>query len=415
MTSKFAAAMRRATVATRAFNILGATRMIQKTLARSLVSPTKGWQSLGHPAASVNGRKKTDRGGSAKPASPGTTASNVATELENIAKVPARLRRPLDEVLQTLRSGMAAGGSLPQFPSGLGVKAVELPIPGGASFTSRSFTSKAGMRDFRLYVPASAATQPKGLILMLHGCTQNPDDFAAGTNMNAVAEIHGLLVVYPHQTRASNASACWNWFEEGHQRRDTGEPGILAGMTRQLISEFGIDKTQVFVAGLSAGAAMAVIMAKTYPDLFHGVGVHSGLAYQSAGNVMSAMAAMRGSSGSRLFGKPQSQEASGEPVRTIIFHGTADMTVHPSNAQRISDTAHAATDQQASVATSGTSNGRRFTRTVISHANGIPVVENWLIDGAGHAWSGGNTVGSYADAKGPDASAEMVRFFLASK
>lgn len=421
MKSKFAAAMRRATMATRAFNLPGATRMIQKTLAKSMISRAKRWNALGDPTTSTCIEKQAKRRVSSKPAVSGQTISktklvsgNVAKTPESIARVPARLRRPLGEVVQTLRTGVAAGLPLPAFTFDLGEKAPDLPVPSGASFTARSFTSKAGSREFRLYVPASANGKPKGLILMLHGCTQNPGDFAAGTNMNALAEAHGLLVVYPHQTRASNASACWNWFEEGHQRREVGEPAILAGMTRKLISEFGIDKTKVFVAGLSAGAAMAVIMAKTYPDVFRAVGVHSGLAYQSAGNVMSALAVMRGNTGSRLFGKAQSKAEKSEPVRTIIFHGSADRTVHPSNAQQILDMAYGPGDHQPSVTTSGTSNGRRFTQTVVSHVNGTPMVETWLIEGAGHAWSGGNASGSYTDAKGPDASVEMVRFFLES-
>lgn len=392
MTIKFAAAMRRATAATRAFNILGATRLIQKTLTNSMLSGALRQSSKSPTVAVPRKQQKAQLRYSEKSGATGPSAEKQASPVPSLP----------------------GSGSLIRF--GLAKRSTPLlPIPDGASFALRRFTSKAGVREFKLYVPASASKKPRGLILMLHGCTQNPDDFAAGTNMNAVAEAHGLLVAYPHQTRASNASACWNWFEEAHQRRDMGEPGILAGLTRKLISEFGIEKTQVFVAGLSAGAAMAVILAKTYPDVFRAVGVHSGLAYQSAGNVMSAMAVMRGHSGSRQAGKAQVQDASTEPVRTIIFHGSADRTVNPSNAQHILDTAHGAIDQQASVTSSGTSNGRRFTRTVMSRKDGTPIIENWLIDGAGHTWSGGHTSGSYADAKGPDASAEMVRFFLTSR
>lgn len=250
---------------------------------------------------------------------------------------------------------------------------------------------------------------------MLHGCTQTPDDFAVGTDMNRFAEAHGLLIAYPAQTQSNNASSCWNWFDERHQARDAGEPAILAGLTRKLIAEFAIDHDQVFIAGLSAGAAMAVIMGKTYPDLFHAIGVHSGLAYQSAVNVMSAMTVMRGSSGPRLFGEVPSQEKTTHVVRTIIFHGAADRTVHPSNAQRIFDKAYNASNHGAPRTTSGTKNGRSFKRTVIAASKGAPVIESWLIDGAGHAWSGGNASGSYADPKGPNASAEMVLFFLNAK
>ena len=426
MTIKFAAAMRRATAATRAYNILGATRSIQKALAKSLVSRIVG-KSLRASTTVAPGTKQKKKarllaksGATGKPLrTTKSVVAKVSKETPTASTQPAQLGWELGTMLQSLRKSAsfphALSGGVALASLGLAQKPTPLAVPDGASFTARSFASNAGTRDFKLYIPASAPKVPKGLILMLHGCTQNPDDFAVGTNMNAVAEAHGLLVAYPHQTRASNASACWNWFDPAHQRRDVGEPAILAGLTQKLVSEFGIDKTQVFVAGLSAGAAMAVIMAKTYPDIFSAVGVHSGLAYQSAGNVMSAMAVMRGGSGSRIVGKRQSQDDTLEPMRTIIFHGSSDRTVNPSNAQQISDMEHGGIDQHTSLTTSGTSNGRSFTKTVISHKNGTAVIENWLINGAGHAWSGGNASGSYADTKGPDASAEIVRFFLISK
>ncbi|MGL5115748.1 MAG: extracellular catalytic domain type 1 short-chain-length polyhydroxyalkanoate depolymerase, partial [Beijerinckiaceae bacterium] len=285
-------------------------------------------------------------------------------------------------------------------------------IPEGARFLSRRFSCDAGARNYRLYIPASAPRKPKGLIVMLHGCTQNPDDFAAGTNMNALAETHGLLVAYPAQTRAQNPSSCWNWFDERHQLRDAGEPAIIAGLAEALVAEFGIDRKKVFAAGLSAGGAMAVIVGQTYPELFSAVGVHSGLAYRSAGNVMSALSVMRGDAGAGFLAKRQASVRGDSSVRTIIFQGSADRTVHPSNAERIASALSGANDNRPSSTTSGAINGRTFRRTVVADAQGGTVVESWLIDGAGHAWSGGEASGSYADPKGPAASREMVRFFL---
>jgi poly(hydroxyalkanoate) depolymerase family esterase len=425
MTNKFAAAMRRAARATRAFNVLGATRIIQRTLANGVMAGLSR-QLRGKPAPlrAASARKNADSipGLPAPQADRGKQKKQRSREAPakagGNARIPKRLRRPLGEVLETLRKATALPTPMAGRPldlSGFTTRPSKISVPEGARFTLRSFTCSAGTREFKLYVPASAPKKPQALIVMLHGCTQNPDDFAVGTKMNAFAELHGLLIAYPAQNRTHNASSCWNWFETGHQNREAGEPAILAGIARKLIKEFGIDKSQVFVAGLSAGAAMAVILGKTYPDIFHAIGVHSGLAYQSAGNVMSAMAVMRGKAGSSVFGKARRQDETMKPVRTIIFHGAADLTVHPSNAQRISDMEHGPIKDKASTTTSGSSNGRRFTRTVISHENGYSIVENWLIAGAGHAWSGGNDTGSYADAKGPDASVEMVRFFLKSK
>jgi poly(hydroxyalkanoate) depolymerase family esterase len=246
---------------------------------------------------------------------------------------------------------------------------------------------------------------------MLHGCTQDPDDFAAGTNMNAVAEAHGLLVAYPHQPKSANASACWNWFSPAHQMRDTGEPAIIAGLTRNVLVELAADPRRVFVAGLSAGGAMAAVMGATYPDLFAAVGVHSGLAYRSASDVASAFATMRGAS-DPAFAAPQGARASEPGLPTIVFHGSRDRTVHPSNAERIVEAASDrwATDPEEIRAQEG---GRGYTRRIRRGPDGTPVVEFWQIEGAGHAWSGGRHEGCFADPRGPNASREIVRFFLA--
>jgi poly(hydroxyalkanoate) depolymerase family esterase len=247
---------------------------------------------------------------------------------------------------------------------------------------------------------------------MLHGCKQNPDDFATGTKMNAVAELHGLLVAYPAQTGDANASSCWNWFDPGDQMRNVGEPSIIAGATREIMSEFHLDRRQVFVAGLSAGGAMAAVMGETYPDLYAAVGIHSGLAYRSANDVISAFAAMRGGAASPLQAKQHAPAGSETRLRTIVFHGTADQIVDPSNAARIVDAASRSIAVGNARKDHGSFMGRTYNRMIIADANGDPHVECWLIDGAGHAWFGGHPSGSFTDPKGPHASAEMVRFFL---
>ncbi|HSP24516.1 MAG TPA: PHB depolymerase family esterase, partial [Saliniramus sp.] len=284
---------------------------------------------------------------------------------------------------------------------GLGGKTVPPVIPEGAQYLARSFSNAAGSRGYKLYIPTPTSEPPRGLIVMLHGCKQNPDDFATGTRMNTLAQEHNLLVAYPEQTGASNASSCWNWFNPGDQARDKGEPSIIAGLTREIIAEFALDEARIYIAGLSAGGAMAAVMGETYPELYAAMGVHSGLAYGAANDVMSAFAAMRGDPGAaRSAGKRPA-------IRTIVFHGSADRTVHPSNAERILAGVGGAHERETADA-----GGRNVARTLIPATKGAPALEHWEINGAGHAWSGGDAKGSYADPLGPDASAEMVRFFL---
>jgi poly(hydroxyalkanoate) depolymerase family esterase len=259
-------------------------------------------------------------------------------------------------------------------------------------------------RDYKLYLPPQAGSRPLPLIVMLHGCTQNADDFAAGTAMNALASAHGFLVLYPEQSARANPQRCWNWFKHSHQQRGRGEPALLAGMTREVMAQHGADPARVYVAGLSAGGAMAAILGDTHPDLFAAVGVHSGLAAGVAKDLPSALGAMR-TAPPRSAGAP-----SGVP--TIVFHGDADSTVHPGNAAAViaaSVPPGAAVETQQGVAPGG----RRFTRVLHQRAgDSAPQAEHWVVHAAPHAWSGGDPAGSYTDPRGPDASAEMLRFFL---
>lgn len=291
----------------------------------------------------------------------------------------------------TLRSGSAQNG-----------------IPDGAIFGDDTFTCASGSRSYRLYVPARASEGASGVVMMLHGCTQTPEDFAAGTGMNALADRDGFVVIYPAQSRGDNAQSCWNWFSRGDQRRDRGEPAILASLAQKVCAEHGVTRDATFVAGLSAGAAMAVILGETYPDVFAAVGAHSGLPAGSAKDVPSAFAAMAGNA---LDGPDP--ETAGHRVRTILFHGSADRTVHPSNGDGIARRARGAgPGQTVETSATGKAAGRTYVRDVSSDGNGTALVEHWTVDGQGHAWSGGQLAGSYTDPKGPDASAEMIRFFF---
>ena len=274
-----------------------------------------------------------------------------------------------------------------------------------------------------LYVPASysiESSEAVPVIVMLHGCTQSPADFAAGTRMNALADQYGFLVIYPAQAGAANGSRCWNWFRREDQLRDSGEPSLIAGITREVASTYHVDARRIFVAGMSAGAAMAVILGSTYPELYAAVGAHSGLPYGAAHDMPSAFAAMQG--GAAPSGRFQakaatsSNHADGSTLKpTIVFHGDHDQTVHARNGDAIVAQAAVASPDQDLCASTCRRERRRAaagTRARITwHANRT-VVEHWMVHGAGHAWSGGSPAGSFTDSAGPDASAEMLRFFL---
>jgi poly(hydroxyalkanoate) depolymerase family esterase len=261
-------------------------------------------------------------------------------------------------------------------------------------FLKRTYANAAGSRAYKIYFPAGyRGALP--LVVMLHGCKQTPDDFAVGTRMNQLADELSFIVVYPAQAWSANYSRCWNWFRSRDQRRDDGEPSLIAGITRQVMARYKVDARRVYIAGLSAGGAMAAVMAATYPDLYAAAGIHSGLPYASARDAVSAIAAMRGQ-------RPDS--ASLLPaVPTIVFHGDNDTTVRHRNGDYAIDGV-----QQKSE--TGEAGGRAYTRTIYRGAKAA--VEHWLVHGAGHAWSGGDASAPYADAKGPNATREMLRFFF---
>ncbi len=279
------------------------------------------------------------------------------------------------------------------------------PTQPRGEFFSRRYSNAAGTREYKVYVPGTRSGEPLPLVVMLHGCKQDADEFAAATRMNVLAEEHGFIVVYPQQAGRANGSNCWNWFSPTHQQRDRGEPSLIAGITREVLVAYGADVHRVYVAGLSAGGAMAAIMGATYPDLFAAVGIHSGVVYSEAHDVASAFAAMRG----ELHGtrKPAEPFAS-RTVPTILFHGDDDKTVHPRNAEELID-ADPALERSIE---RGRAQGREYTRVTYRDNAGKAFVEQWLVHGAAHAWSGGSAEGSFSDPTGPDASGEMLRFFL---
>jgi poly(hydroxyalkanoate) depolymerase family esterase len=282
-------------------------------------------------------------------------------------------------------------------------------VPEGTKFIDGTYSNPAGNRSYKLFVPSGYRQgQPLPLVVMLHGCTQSPEDFAAGTRMNFIAEDQNCLVVYPAQRSDANPSKCWNWFRSADQRRGAGEPSLIAGITRQVMQDYSVDPKRVYVGGLSAGAAAASIMGATYNDLYAAVGIHSGLACGAATDMPSAFAAMRQGGG------PGRKDVSGggSPVPLIIFHGDRDTTVHPNNGAQVIEQAIGTTSTKKTVRRGQIPGGHAYTRTTHIDVGGREILEHWNIHGAGHAWSGGSPAGSYTDPQGPDATREMLRFFL---
>jgi poly(hydroxyalkanoate) depolymerase family esterase len=287
-----------------------------------------------------------------------------------------------------------------------------------SKFISNRFDADFGSLRYKLFIPSKYTGAPLPLIVMLHGCGQDADDFAFGTGMNELAEKVRCLVAYPEQSPSANYGKCWNWFEESNHLRGQGEPALIAGVTQKILAEYAVDRTRVCVAGLSSGGAMAVILGRTYPDLFTSVGCHSGLAHGSATDRYGAMLAMR--DGADLGALAKTGHAASLPI--IVFHGDMDSTVHWKNSvgvvqQSIDSYAAQMRHARAKVEIAlseetGEATGRGFTRKVHRGAAGEIVAEQWTVHGSGHAWSGGRRSGSYTDTNGPDASKEMLRFFM---
>jgi poly(hydroxyalkanoate) depolymerase family esterase len=310
----------------------------------------------------------------------------------------------------TMASTLAAGGCAPA--GAAEPRAAPAPSAAPSSFEWATYTGPAGTRRYKVFVPTGYDTRrPAPLLVLLHGCTQDPDDFARGTGFNALADSVGAIVAYPEQTAQLHPQKCWTWYEGANQRAGAGEAAIIAGITRELMGRYAVDAARVFVGGVSAGGIMAVNTAASHPELYAAVGVHSGTAYGAATDLPAALAAMRSG--------PANPDALVEPARAIlraagrdwlpmiVFHGAADAVVNAENGRRL-----AAQWAQAGGA-------RDFLRseeeigglTVVKDRFG-PATELWIVQGLGHAWSGGSPEGTYTDARGPDASREMLRFFL---
>jgi poly(hydroxyalkanoate) depolymerase family esterase len=402
MNEHMQAAMAEATHLTRAGRLAEATALIQRTLA-GMSAPAERSTRADAPHEAVvrvvevtppllgptrqGGAGASPEPANARPAVPPRTPSPDALQL------PDSLHGSTQRG-QLLRPGVVSPSSHP-----------------GGKFVDGTYRNTAGTRTYKLYIPRSYTGQAVPLVMMLHGCTQNPVDFAAGTRMNMFAEGQTFLVAYPEQVSSANNAKCWNWFQPSDQQRGMGEPSLIAGITWQIMNAYHVDSNRVYVAGMSAGGAMAVIMAVTYPDLYAAVGVHSGLAYRAAHDVRSGFSAMR-----RGAGRSARQPTTAIPL--IVFHGESDTTVSPVNADHLLDQWLRATShergrsaQSTKVERGQVAGGRAYTRSMYHDASGHAIVEKWLVHQAGHVWSGGSAAGSFTDPLGPDASTELLRFF----
>lgn len=289
-----------------------------------------------------------------------------------------------------------------------------------------------GDRSYKLFVPKSLKPgQPAPLVVMLHGCTQDPDQFATGTRMNLLAEQEGFLVIYPDQPRTAHPFKCWSWFSPSHQARGKGEPAAIVGMVEQVAKKHAVDRGAVFAAGISAGGAMTAVLGAAYPDVFAAIGVASGLEYAAASSELEGRQAMSaGGPDPAVAGRRAFEAAAGNARRVpaIVFHGADDRIVAPVNADQAvgqwAQTNDLAADGQddddvdavADGKEEGQApNGKRYTRWFFKDHAGRVVLQKVVVSGMGHAWSGGDAAGSYTDPKGPDASAMTWEFFKANR
>src|SRR5215208_4703910 len=423
-------------------NLTEATAVIQRTLGGS--SFGSGFESVASPDAPSGAGTPIDVESTvvAEAPHPGAASGPAAGRGPAAATRPAASPLLFGSVPLTMPDGLSLTvpdsipltmpGGLPGLPGLPG--AMPSPkegetdpavVPTGGRFVERSYTNQAGTRSYRLYIPSGYVGQEVPLVVMLHGCTQNPNDIAAGTQMNTLAEEHTFLVAYPAQAQGANMKKCWNWFKVSDQQRGRGEPSLVAGITRQITDEYKVADGRVYVAGMSSGGAMAAIMGEAYPDVYAAVGIHSGLAPGAAHYMPSAFAAMHQGGALTPRRDISTATATGQSARivpAILFHGDCDKTVHPRNADYLLEHYCAAKtagsrDEVGGSTPRGTvrqgqvPGGHAYTRATYRDAGGRAIVERWTVHGLGHAWSGGSSSGSYTDPKGPDASAEMVRFF----
>jgi poly(hydroxyalkanoate) depolymerase family esterase len=417
-------------------DLTGATAVIQRTLGGS--SFGSGFAPVASPDAPSGAGEPIDVESSVvdQAPHPGAASGPAAGRGPAAATRPAASPLLFGSVPLSMPEGLSLSvpESMPLTMPGVLPGAMPSPkegetdpavVPTGGRFVERSYTNQTGTRSYKLYTPSGYIGQEVPLVVMLHGCTQSPNDIAAGTQMNRLAEENIFLVAYPAQAQGANMNKCWNWFKASDQQRGRGEPSLVAGITRQVIDEYNVADGRVYVVGMSAGGAMAAIMAEAYPDLYAAVGIHSGLAPGAAHDMPSAFAAMHQGGPAiprRVVPIATPTGESARIVPAIVFHGDRDRTVHPRNADHLlehycpakltgSREEASGSTPRGTVRQGQVAGGHAYTRATYRDVGGRAIAERWTVHGLGHAWSGGSSSGSYTDPRGPDASAEMVRFF----
>lgn len=338
--------------------------------------------------------------------------SQVASAVKARETTPGATRVPqgggLDLKLQHWWRSLVPTASRTRDPRAL----EELHTRAGHGFAVRDFSWDGRLHSYRLFVPATSVRRRLPLVVMLHGCKQDAADFAQGTRMNLLAQAQGVAVLYPQQDPAANRLRCWNWFDPAHQG-PAGEPAMIAALTRHVMQSLDVDPGRVYVAGLSAGAAMGALIARVFPGMFAALGVHSGVPAGAASNVIAALGVMRRGNRPRR-GTPDPGSA---VLPTIVFHGSADRTVNPDNGANFIAMARAAYEAcgirlQHQLLPSGAVATRSARREGWYGPDGKCYLEQWVVEHGPHAWSGGHPDGSHTDPEGPDASAAMLEFFL---
>jgi poly(hydroxyalkanoate) depolymerase family esterase len=408
--------MHEATRLTRAGHLIEATALISRAMALAGVCTRDASED-------VTSRARTDASNSISRTAPMRTESKNVIDVELI-EGDTLLTSMTPDAIQPVNENKTA-----ELENRFTIEVLE-PAKHG-QFSDGSFMLGNQVCCYKFYSPAKSVNGPIPLVVMLHGCTQDPDDFAAGTGMNSYADSESFFVLYPAQSQAANQSKCWNWFKSENQHRGSGEPALIAGMTLAMMQSYNIDPRRVYVAGLSAGGAMAAIVSEVYPEIFAAVAVHSGLPRGAATNVIDALTAMkRGGQGKKaslpqysFLQKPEIAETALVSIPTIVFHGGGDRIVHPVNGEhlisaalnRVSNAQNGADDYlpgDTHVEQGVSPRGKAYSRSIQRDSKGSVLTEHWVVHGAGHAWSGGQALGSHTDVDGPDASGEIIRFFF---